>query len=332
MRDTERRGSLFSFYRAAFALVTAIASCSPYRLPPESPLTERLPARLSEAGFYADAARGTVAADARPYAPAFSLWSDGASKRRWVRLPPGATIDSSDLDSWQFPVGTQFWKEFWKDGRRVETRLLMRVGAGESSWAAMAYVWGADQADAVAAPDGAEGVLGTAHNVPPAGACMACHGGRRERVLGFSAIQLAHPPASEGETTLDTLVAEGRLSAAPARPLEVPGTATDRAALGYLHANCGSCHNGDRPRDAAYFRPPRRLDLWLATTDLDRVEATAAYRTTRRLVDRDDVAGSRLLRRMRRSSLFLRRMPPLATEHVDADGAAAIESWLRLRP
>ncbi|HEU4408473.1 MAG TPA: hypothetical protein VFS43_24640 [Polyangiaceae bacterium] len=332
MRDPRRRGRPSSSRRAALALALASASCSPYRLPPESPLTARLPARVSDAGFYADAARGLVAADARPYAPAFSLWSDGASKRRWVRLPPGATIDSSDMDSWQFPVGTQLWKEFWKDGRRVETRLLMRVGEGESAWAAVAYLWGADQSDAVAAPDGAERALGTAHDVPPARACMTCHGGRRERVLGFSAIQLAHPAASEGEATLDALVAEGRLSAAPARPIEVPGTPTDRAALGYLHANCGSCHNGDRPRDAGYFRPPRGLDLWLATSDLDRVEATAAYRTTRRLVDRDDVAGSRLLHRMRRSSLFLRRMPPLATEHVDADGAAAVERWLRLRP
>ena len=41
-------------------------------------------------------------------APAYELWSDGALKRRWIRLPPDGRIDTSDMDSWVFPIGTQF--------------------------------------------------------------------------------------------------------------------------------------------------------------------------------------------------------------------------------
>src|SRR5262245_30688341 len=87
-------------------------------------LVSRAPEHLSETGLFADVARESLAPDIIAYAPRFQLWSDGADKRRWLWLPPGARIDTSDMDSWVFPVGTKFWKEFTRDGVRVETRLL----------------------------------------------------------------------------------------------------------------------------------------------------------------------------------------------------------------
>src|SRR5688572_25461571 len=50
-----------------------------------------------------------TAAGVEPYAPGFQLWSDGAKKARWVRLPPGTHIDVSDANEWRFPVGTKLW-------------------------------------------------------------------------------------------------------------------------------------------------------------------------------------------------------------------------------
>jgi hypothetical protein len=32
------------------------------------------------------------------YDPSLSMWADGAEKRRFIRLPPGTTIDTSDMD------------------------------------------------------------------------------------------------------------------------------------------------------------------------------------------------------------------------------------------
>jgi hypothetical protein len=78
------------------------------------------PARLADTGLYEDFAARRVAADVLPYTPQYPLWSDGATKRRWIRLPPGAAIDASDPDAWVFPVGTKLWKEFSFE-RRVET-------------------------------------------------------------------------------------------------------------------------------------------------------------------------------------------------------------------
>ena len=77
--------------------------------------------RLADTGLYQDASAERVAADVLAYTPQYPLWSDGATKRRWIRLPPGAAIDASDPDAWVFPIGTQIWKEF-SFGGRVETR------------------------------------------------------------------------------------------------------------------------------------------------------------------------------------------------------------------
>ena len=55
-------------------------------------------ARLSETGLYADFAAKVIGPEATLFAPTHKLWSDGATKRRWVRLPPGTRIDTSNMD------------------------------------------------------------------------------------------------------------------------------------------------------------------------------------------------------------------------------------------
>jgi hypothetical protein len=219
-----------------------------------------LPQHLSETGLYADASTLAVDPANRPFAPQYPLWSDGAAKRRWVRLPDGATIDTRDVNHWDFPVGTRFWKEFEFGGRRVETRLLVKTGAGH--WEFASYAWRADQQDAdLAPPEGLPGVAevapGKFHSIPSRDECRACHDSGRTEILGFTALQLStdrDPLAPHAEAltpdmvTLATLVGEGRLQpAAPELAAAPPRIAAadprERAVLGYLSSNCGSCHN-----------------------------------------------------------------------------------------
>src|SRR5882672_4468441 len=98
------------------------------------------PAKLSATGLFADLPSESLVEGVVAYRPQFELWSDGASKRRWIYLPPGTRIDSSDMDAWQFPEGTKFWKEFTRDGVRVETRLLHKVGPQAGDWVGVSYV------------------------------------------------------------------------------------------------------------------------------------------------------------------------------------------------
>ncbi len=114
-----------------------------------------LPATLSQTGLYADIGSGEIASDAILYRPQFELWSDGAEKRRWFRVPPGTQIDTSDQNDWQFPVGTAVFKEFASQTRPLETRLLMRTGPGVRDGLGVSYVWQADGSDAIARADGA---------------------------------------------------------------------------------------------------------------------------------------------------------------------------------
>ena len=134
-----------------------------------------------------------VRGDNIAFAPQYPLWSDGTSKRRWIYLPPGAAIDASRVDAWEFPVGTRLWKEFGYD-RRVETRYIERLADG--SWRFAAYVWNKEGTDAVlAAEDGAvlpvSAAPGGRYVVPSRNDCLACHEGPSVPVLGFSALQLS---------------------------------------------------------------------------------------------------------------------------------------------
>jgi hypothetical protein len=315
------------------ALLVGHFRCSSRRLPPLSPRVLALPARLSEAHLYRDGRLQELSDDVRAFTPAFELWSDGAEKRRWIRLPPGTVIDSANMDSWVFPVGTELWKEFSERGRRLETRLLTRVAAEPDGWVAVAYRWNAENNEALALPEGAENVLETSHDVPNARACMTCHAGREHRVLGFSALQLSHSPFSEEDWTLERLARSGLLTREPSAPLAIPGSPTEVAALGYLHVNCGSCHNGARPPPARYFRPPPPLDFWLRTATLASPAATPTYQTAlEEYVLPGAPEQSPLFRRFARSSWFRRRMPPLATEVVDPGGLHLLERWIRELP
>ena len=80
-------------------------------------------------------------------------------------------------------------------------------------------------------------------------------GGRPSRGLGFSAIMLSE--VTEG-ISLQELVDMDALSDDPESPVSIPGDQVNRDALGYMHVNCGPCHN--QSKDGL---PMYDLNLWL---------------------------------------------------------------------
>jgi hypothetical protein len=154
-----------------------------------------------------------------------------------------------DLDSWFFPPGTKFWKEFsiaLPDGGTavVETRLFSKQQDGTWRWTT--YVWSDDGSMATRTDTGVQNVRGTTYEIPAQQDCAKCHDGRIDKILGVDSILMAAPEAHG--LVYSELLAKGQLMGAPAPPaasaLQIPGTPEERAALGYLHANCGvGCHN-----------------------------------------------------------------------------------------
>jgi hypothetical protein len=314
---------------------------SPDAPPPDAagpPLRER----LSQTGLYADPTTREIASDLRFFEPRHGLWTDGARKRRWVRLPAGAQIDTSELEHWDLPVGAQLFKEFSApDGTLLETRLIerrARSGRAEDDFWMGAFVWLADGTDAVFAEEGAADVNGTAHDVPSVTQCQTCHVGEPGRALGFSALQLSGPgPAG---TRLEDLAAAGLLTHPPAEGevYAAPGPPEVAAALGYLHANCGHCHN---PSGSARPDVDMNLRLYL---DQRTPEETSAYQTAvdvplfrfmapgielRVAPGAPDESG--LVYRMGRRGTGA-QMPPIGTEAVDEDGLELVRGWIEGLP
>lgn len=303
-------------------------------------------------GLYESDDCETLAEGIMGFNPQFPLWSDGISKDRYVYLPPGQTIDVSDPDAWVFPVGTKFWKHFaTPEGARLETRVIEKTAnlRGTEGWSFETYVWNAAGNDVVPVTAGLRDVLGTAHDIPAVDDCSECHSGGANRrdaslgqdelldvALGFGAIQLNHDGGAE--TTLEALMADGRLSEViPLTSAVIPGDATARAALGYLHGNCGSCHGG--------AAPAKDLSMFIAV-DTATVEATGTFQgTVNRRTDPNwratglqgmprvrvvpgDADNSALVWRMMRRGDDDAQMPPLATDIVDRAAVAKISDWI----
>jgi hypothetical protein len=298
------------------------------------------PAILSATGLYEDLALRTLAQGVQPFTPRWPLWSDGATKERWVFLPPGKKIDTSDMDYWVYPVGTKVWKQFSHAGKPVETRLLHKVAAGQ--WRMMAYMWRLDGSDADAVPDGVSGANGTPHHIPDRETCKGCHDNMSDKLLGFSALQLSNEASP---VNLTSLAAEGRLSHPPGSSLRVPGSVRAEQALGVLHANCGHCHN---PASSVYRAMLRRPigtggpDLWERSTNLATLETTVGYASTvcrenvilpeLSMIEPGDPARSEIVLRMRERGLGSLQMPPLGTFTVDTEGLGAVEAWIHELP
>ena len=313
---------------------------------------------LSCAGLYADFATKRLDAALRAYKPALELWSDGAEKQRFVFLPPGTTIDTSDMDEWVFPVGTRVWKEFKVDQKRVETRLYEKAPSG--SWLHASFRWAADESDAVRVDDGATIPRGgpdvPPYEIPTANQCNDCHGGRKDRVLGFEAVSLGLPGA-EG-LTLATLVAEGRLSAPPATTaLAFPedGSGAAAAALGWMHVNCGPCHNrsskasGENSRVYTLARASQLdPDAGVPVPSLDAYASTVGRASTFEIPDGGGATFSIIKPGDPSASVVSylsgrrvgpmgkpnpkEQMPPIVTRLVDTKGHALLDTWISALP
>jgi len=321
---------------------------------PTADARESAPENLRDTGLFADWTKRRVADDVLAFTPQYPLWSDGATKSRWIRLPPGTAIDASDPDDWSFPAGTQLWKEFAFAGRRVETRYMQRRSDG--TWLFATYVWSADGSTAMlaAGTGGSAHAIdvdlgeGRRHAIPTTADCRACHDDVAP-VLGFSALQLSSdrdPNAPHAETPtpdavdLRTLVSAGLVRGWPddvaLTPRIAAKTPTERAARGYLHGNCGGCHRDDGPL------APLGMDLAYALADGSGddspIVATTVGRSSHaRLPGQRGGAAMRiaagepdesvLLGRMR-SRAPAHQMPPLGTSVVDDDAVALISRWI----
>jgi len=301
------------------------------------------PSTLECAGLYADFTRQTLSPTAKPYAPAVPLWSDGATKERWIELPPGTQIDVSNPNEWVFPIGTKLFKQFTYEGKRVETRMFQKTDT--NFWVHATYAWNADDTAATISygatvPVGTDGGTWV---IPTSDDCDSCHRGRSDRILGFEQVSLG----LEGATglTLLQLVVQNLVTPPPTQVnlrIGDDGTGLDGPALSWLHVNCGvTCHNANENAQGYGAGMRLRLDptlldgtptnaLWdpLQTT-LGVPCVSGAVQGQPRVVPGNPSASVIVQLTTQRGIL---QMPPIASRFVDTADVATVIAWIQHMP
>jgi len=289
------------------------------------------PQTLSQTELFDDVAALKPNAALRPYTPNVTFWSDGATKKRWLVLPEGASIDASE-PTWAFPVGTLTVKHFELPGdepRRLETRVMVHEQGG---WAGYSYRWNDAQTDAtLVTTSGTQTVSVDREGQPheqrwyfPAGAdCLRCHTEGYGRVLGVRSSQLG------GTSTLAAwkdakLFAGAVAKVEPLPALDDASVPVQERARAYLDVNCAVCHN-----EAGTARWDQNFSWGVSQAKMHVVGVDA--RNALGLPGEQRIApgkpgSSSVLVRMQR--LDSERMPPLASNVVDAEAVALLQSWV----
>jgi hypothetical protein len=143
------------------------------------------------------------------------------------------------------------------------------------------------------------------------------------------------------------LVAAGLLTQPPSAPIVVPGNATQSAALGWLHANCGiACHN------STSFDCNTTLLMRLNVASMATVQATDTWNTAvgkplsgldtafmppwpmLRITPGNPMASAVSYRASVRDTnpAQSNQMPPLDTHVVPDAGVAIVNAWIQSMP
>lgn len=248
------------------AAAVFLAGCGrDVRFYPAGPFPKKLSAWRLFAGAPSDLKpnRGVV-----PYDLNTTLFSDYATKRRYVWMPPGKAAAYRSDDTFDFPKGTILVKTFsYPDAalggkeRLIETRLLVN---GDEGWFPLPYVWNAPQTEATLDmnADGVEvnwknaaGVKYDIHYaIPNANQCRECHD--QHKVTGPIGPKARHlnrdfDYADGRSNQLVYWTKIGYLKGAP-DPARLTRQATwddpssgsvEVRARAYLEVNCAHCHS-----------------------------------------------------------------------------------------
>lgn len=272
---------------AIIALIVVFNACSDkddiYISPVTVDLTQVPYPKLSDYKFFVgDIKNQLPSLNVVPYEPASSLFTDYASKKRFIWMPEGVKANYvADNKALNFPIGTVLIKTFYyttiQPGnvtKIIETRLMIRH---EEGWKFYEYLWNDEQteADLVAGtdftngssktitftkPDGSE--ITTDYRIPSDAECFACHKiNEIATPIGVKPQNLNHNHSygSTSKNILQKLVDQGYLQSYPSSIVSTvdyhdASQPLDLRMRSYLDINCAHCHQ-DQAR--CYYRPIR---------------------------------------------------------------------------
>src|SRR5579862_445388 len=315
----------------------------------------KMPKQLSQIKAFTDLTNLVAARGMIPYTVNAPLWSDGALKQRWIAVPSGQKIKFSPTNSFSFPCGTVFIKNFdlpidetKGTVRRLETRLLARDQYGGLYGAT--YRWRSDNSDAdlVPAPQTEEITVTNASGTrqqtwyyPGPLDCLVCHNPNSGSVLGVNARQLngRFTYAETGITDnqlrtwnhlglFDSQLDENILTNIPAlASVTDTNYPLEYRVRSYLDSNCSQCH---RPNGAATYFDARFSTPLAKQKLIDGPVIEPMGDPLARVITAGDVSHSALHTRINRVGAL--QMPPLARNVIDTNAVNAVAEWIKSLP
>ena len=333
-----------------------------YRLQPAPPAKPAppFPIKLSETGLFATTAELSPASGVVPYEIAAPGWHDGATSAHLLALPCGTTIDVTPAKSWTPPDGTTLAQTLSVEGRRLETRVLVKQ---QNDWAGYSYVWNAAGDDALLADmAGAELdlAIGQPWHVPSRAECMMCHSRQAGFALTLHEAQLnvgdqlarwerlgllkvdaasferdrserekrAHPPAQaekQRESVPSPLLPRNPDHLRHFIPASDIHAGLEARARSYLGANCAHCHTeaggGNSPIDFDWLLPREAMHALGANPFHGDLGIPDA-----RIIAPGAAARSVLVSRASRRGPG--QMPPVGTRIADPEGVRLLVEWI----
>jgi uncharacterized repeat protein (TIGR03806 family) len=227
--------------------------------------------KLSDYGFFQQPMRAlNPVSDLLPYDLNTPLFTDYASKSRFLYIPEGSTIVYREKEVLDFPEGTILIKNFFYDASQlknapekiIETRLLIKNNEG---WVALPYIWNEAQTEAYLEITGGTVPVQLEkkdhpfeYRIPSMLQCKSCHELNAEIIpIGPTARQLnkVYPYAKGTNNQLKEMIELGWLTNHPEQgnwPVmpqwDNPSSGSLNArARAYLDINCGHCHRPGGP-------------------------------------------------------------------------------------
>lgn len=294
--------------------------------------------KLSDSPFYQLSKAPQNYINFKMFAPQYPLYSDDATKKRFIYLPTNTKIDTTVPDEWIYPMGTIFYKEFSIDGKKVETRVWEKtaIAQGMSSWRPSVYVWktanaSGDQteADLLTVDDFytkpvAErqlyqaGQIETKYKMVRMAQCATCHRGSNDSALGFNYLQLS---GSSLQFDLAKIASLNYFTTPPITIDTIKGTQKARDAMGYMQSNCATCHSPRGNSGLPNFKHKSSTVLYEDEQIL--VTNNARVSPQLPLITFGDLPNSLIHKR-----LSSRTMPGILPIAVDQLGVGLLANWI----
>jgi mono/diheme cytochrome c family protein len=135
--------------------------------------------------LFSGTATHTPAEGVLPYLINAPSWRDGATAEFLLATPGSTGIEFTPSGPWKLPDGTALVQTLSRDGKRIETRVLLKQ---ENEWAGYSYAWNDAQTDAELLPK--EGRTTADWIYPSRQECSVCHSRQAGFTLTMNSMQL----------------------------------------------------------------------------------------------------------------------------------------------